>query len=129
MMEGKVVVVTGAGRGIGREIALAMAREGAAVVVNDLGSTVNGEGKDGSVAQQVANEIRAAGGEAVANTGSVAEWESAANIVDQAVQHFGRIDAVVNNAGILRDGGSSGSHRSRTAESCASGRRFRFPRP
>ncbi len=103
MMEGKVVVVTGAGRGIGREIALAMAREGAAVVVNDLGSTVNGEGKDESVAQQVANEIRAAGGEAVANTDSVAEWESASNIVEQAVQSFGHIDAVVNNAGILRD--------------------------
>jgi NAD(P)-dependent dehydrogenase (short-subunit alcohol dehydrogenase family) len=103
MMEGKVVVVTGAGRGIGREIALAMAREGAAVVVNDLGSTVNGEGKDESVAQQVANEIRTAGGQAVANTDSVAEWESASNIVEQAVQSFGRIDAVVNNAGILRD--------------------------
>ena len=103
MMEGKVVVVTGAGRGIGREIALAMAREGAAVVVNDLGSTVNGEGKDESVAQQVANEIRSAGGDAIANTDSVAEWESASNIVEQAVQSFGRIDAVVNNAGILRD--------------------------
>jgi len=102
-MEGKVVIVTGAGRGIGREIALAMAREGAAVVVNDLGSSVNGEGKDESVAQQVASEIRAAGGEAIANTDSVAAWESAAGIVEQAVQSFGRVDAVVNNAGILRD--------------------------
>jgi NAD(P)-dependent dehydrogenase (short-subunit alcohol dehydrogenase family) len=103
MMEGKVVVVTGAGRGIGREIALGMAREGAAVVVNDLGSSVNGEGKDESFAQQVVNEIEAAGGEAVANTGSVAEWESASNLVEQAVQSFGHVDAVVNNAGILRD--------------------------
>lgn len=103
MMKGKVAVVTGAGRGIGREIALALAREGAAVVVNDLGSTVNGEGKDESVAQQVVDEIRAGGGEAVANTDSVAEWASATNIIGQAVKSFGRVDAVVNNAGILRD--------------------------
>ncbi len=103
MMEGKVAVVTGAGRGIGREMALALAGQGAAVVVNDLGSTVNGEGVDESVAQQVVNEIKAGGGKAVASTDSVAEWESARRIVDLAVASFGRIDAVINNAGILRD--------------------------
>jgi NAD(P)-dependent dehydrogenase (short-subunit alcohol dehydrogenase family) len=103
MMEGKVVVVTGAGRGIGREIARLMAVHGAKVVVADIGGTVNGEGVDESVAQQVVNEIKAEGGEAVANTGSVAEWASAKAMVDQAVNTFGRIDAVVNNAGILRD--------------------------
>lgn len=102
-MEGKVVVVTGAGGAIGHEIALLMAREGAAVIVNDLGSTVNGEGRDESVAQQVVNEIRSFGGEAAPNTDSVTEWDSAMNIVEQAVRTFGRIDAVVNNAGILRD--------------------------
>jgi NAD(P)-dependent dehydrogenase (short-subunit alcohol dehydrogenase family) len=103
VMEDKVVVVTGAGRGIGREFALLFAAHGAKVVVNDLGSSVNGEGKDEGVAQQVVNEIKAAGGTAIANTDSVAEWKSASNIVEQAVGTWGRIDAVVNNAGILRD--------------------------
>ena len=103
MMEGKVAVVTGAGRGIGREMALMLAGEGAAVVVNDLGSTVNGEGVDESVAQQVVNEIKAKGGRAVASTDSVAEADSAKHIVELAVANFGRIDAVINNAGILRD--------------------------
>jgi NAD(P)-dependent dehydrogenase (short-subunit alcohol dehydrogenase family) len=103
MLEGKVMVVTGAGGGIGRDIALAMARAGARVVVNDIGASVAGEGSDAGPAQQVVNEIREAGGEAVANTDSVSEARAAARIVTQAVDTFGRIDGVVNNAGILRD--------------------------
>lgn len=103
MLEGKVMVVTGAGGGIGRDIALAMAREGARVVVNDIGASVAGEGSDAGPAQQVVNEIRAAGGEAVPNTDSVSESHAAARIVTTALDSFGRIDGVVNNAGILRD--------------------------
>jgi NAD(P)-dependent dehydrogenase (short-subunit alcohol dehydrogenase family) len=103
MLEGKVMIVTGAGGGIGRDIALAMAREGARVVVNDLGASVAGEGSDAGPAQQVVNEIRAAGGEAVANTDSVSQARAAARIVTTALDSFGRIDGVVNNAGILRD--------------------------
>lgn len=102
-MAGKVVVVTGAGGGIGREIALLMAREGAKVVVNDIGASLNGEGLDAGPAQQVADEIAAFGGEAVADTHSVSERASAEAIVAGAVERFGRIDCVVNNAGILRD--------------------------
>jgi NAD(P)-dependent dehydrogenase (short-subunit alcohol dehydrogenase family) len=103
MLEGKVAVVTGAGGGIGREIALAMAREGARVVVNDIGASVTGEGRDQGPAQAVVNEVRALGGEAVASTDSVSEAASAARIVGAALDAFGRIDVVVNNAGILRD--------------------------
>jgi NAD(P)-dependent dehydrogenase (short-subunit alcohol dehydrogenase family) len=103
MMEGKVAVVTGAGGGIGRDIALAMAREGAKVVVNDLGASMTGEGASAGPAQQVVDEIRAAGGEAVANTDSVAEAAAAQRIVMTALDTFGRLDTVVNNAGILRD--------------------------
>ncbi|MGP3791551.1 SDR family NAD(P)-dependent oxidoreductase [Pseudomonas sp. B392_1p] len=103
MVEGKVVVVTGAGNGIGRAIALAMAAEGARVVVNDLGSSVHGDGQDAGPAQRVVDEIKAAGGEAVASTDSVAGWDSAHRIVQTAMDTFGRIDCVVNNAGILRD--------------------------
>ena len=103
MLDNKVVVVTGAGGGIGRDIALAMAAEGARVVVNDIGASVAGEGQDTGPAQRVVDEIRAAGGTAVANTDSVSEAASAARIVATAVEAFGRIDAVVNNAGILRD--------------------------
>jgi len=103
MLAGKVVVVTGAGGGIGRDFALAMAAAGAKVLVNDLGTSVRGEGADASAAQKVASEIRAAGGTAVASTDSVADWESANRIVKSAVDAFGRIDVVVNNAGILRD--------------------------
>jgi NAD(P)-dependent dehydrogenase (short-subunit alcohol dehydrogenase family) len=103
MLDGKVVVVTGAGGGIGRDIALAMAREGARVVVNDIGASVAGEGKDEGPAQAVVDEIRSAGGQAVANTDSVSESASAARIIATAIDAFGRIDAVVNNAGILRD--------------------------
>ena len=103
MVEGKVVVVTGAGGGIGRDIALAMAAQGAKVVVNDIGASVSGEGNDAGPAQRVVDEIRAAGGEAVANTDSVSEAASGQRIVETALDSFGRIDVVVNNAGILRD--------------------------
>lgn len=103
MVEGKVVVVTGAGRGIGRAIALLMAQHGARVVVNDIGASLGGDGTDATPAQEVVNEIKQAGGEAVANYDSVAEFQSAAKIIQCAVDTFGRIDCVVNNAGILRD--------------------------
>lgn len=103
MMEGQVAIVTGAGGGIGRDIALAMAREGAKVVVNDLGASMTGEGASAGPAQQVVDEIRAFGGEAVANTDSVADAAAATRIVAAALDTFGRLDAVVNNAGILRD--------------------------
>jgi len=104
MVEGKVVVVTGAGRGIGRGFAMLMAAHGAKVVVNDIGGSVGGEGEDTGPATEVVNEIRAAGGEAVASTDSVSSAKSAERIIECAVDSFGRIDAVVNNAGILRDG-------------------------
>jgi len=103
MLKDKVVVVTGAGGGIGRDFALAMAAHGARVVVNDIGASVSGEGRDAGPAQKVVDEILAQGGSAVANTDSVAEWESANRIVRMALDAFGRIDVVVNNAGILRD--------------------------
>ncbi|HEX5477027.1 MAG TPA: SDR family NAD(P)-dependent oxidoreductase [Burkholderiales bacterium] len=103
MLEGKVAVVTGAGGGIGRDFALALARAGASVVVNDVGASVHGEGRDASPAEKVAAEIRAAGGRAVGNADSVADWEAANRIVQAALDAFGRIDAVINNAGILRD--------------------------
>ncbi len=103
MLEGKVVLVTGAGGGIGRDIALQCAAQGARVVVNDLGASVSGEGGDAWPAQRVVEEIRSAGGEATANTDSVSEVASANRIVQTAMDVFGRIDVVVNNAGILRD--------------------------
>lgn len=103
MLEGKVVAVTGAGRGIGRDIALLCAKEGAAVVVNDLGASAEGEGSDVGPAQETVNDIRAAGGRAMVNGASVADPVGATSIIEDAVKNFGRIDAVVNNAGILRD--------------------------
>jgi len=103
MMQDKVVIVTGAGGGIGRDIALALAAEGARIVVNDIGSSASGEGQDAGPAQKVVEEIRAAGGQAVPSTDSVAEAASAARIVQCALDSFGRVDGVVNNAGILRD--------------------------
>ena len=103
IVDRKVVVVTGAGRGIGAAIARLMAAHGAKVVVNDIGVSLEGSGADQAPAQQVAAEIKKAGGEAVANADSVAEFGSAAKIIQCALDNFGRIDCVVNNAGILRD--------------------------
>lgn len=103
LLDGKVALVTGAGRGVGREIAVLLAQQGAKVVVNDLGGSGGGEGSDDAPANEVIAAIREAGGEAVANFDSVASMKAAQGMVDQAVDTFGRIDIVVNNAGILRD--------------------------
>ncbi|MEB0164135.1 SDR family oxidoreductase, partial [Glaciimonas sp. CA11.2] len=103
MIEGKVVVVTGAGGGIGRDIALAMARSGAKVIVNDIGASLSGDPLAVNPGQKVVDEIKAFGGQAIANSDSVSEASSAARIIESALDHFGRIDCVVNNAGILRD--------------------------
>jgi NAD(P)-dependent dehydrogenase (short-subunit alcohol dehydrogenase family) len=102
-LRGKVAIVTGAGRGIGREHALALAEAGARLVVNDLGGSLAGEGNDLSPAQQVVAEIEAAGGEAIANGANVADFAQAGELVQTAVDTFGRLDILVNNAGILRD--------------------------
>jgi len=103
MLDGKVAIVTGAGRGIGREEALLLAAEGAKVIVNDLGADVHGEGGDVSAAQQTVNDIVAAGGEAAVNGNDVASWSGAEALIDQAVSTWGKLDILVNNAGILRD--------------------------
>jgi NAD(P)-dependent dehydrogenase (short-subunit alcohol dehydrogenase family) len=102
-LDGKAALVTGAGRGIGRAVAMQLASEGASVVVNDLGTSLGGEGTDQSIAQQVVNEIKAAGGNAVANTSSITDYDAAGEMIQQAVDNFGKIDIVVNVAGILRD--------------------------
>jgi NAD(P)-dependent dehydrogenase (short-subunit alcohol dehydrogenase family) len=102
-LDGKVAIVTGGGRGIGRGEALALASEGAAVVVNDLGSSTAGEGADQGPAQEVVSEIEKAGGRAAANTMDITNHEASAEIIRQALDTFGRLDIVVNNAGILRD--------------------------
>jgi NAD(P)-dependent dehydrogenase (short-subunit alcohol dehydrogenase family) len=103
MVQDKVVVVTGAGNGIGRDIALAMARQGAKVVVNDIGASLTGDATGLNPGQQVVEEIKAFGGQAIANADTVSEPASAQRIIECAVEAFGRIDCVVNNAGILRD--------------------------
>ena len=104
LLDGKVVAITGSGRGIGRALALECASQGAHVVVNDFGGSLTGEGADEGPAQDVVSEIEAAGGKAVPNLASVADPEGAASIVGDAIAAFGRIDAVVNNAGVSRDG-------------------------
>ena len=101
--EGRIVIVTGAGRGIGRGHAIEFARQGAKVVVNDLGGSVEGSGSDLTPAQEVVEEIKGMGGEAVANADNVADWEGAQRLVNTAVETFGGLDVLVNNAGILRD--------------------------
>src|SRR5918998_2239922 len=102
-LEGRVAIITGAGRGIGREHALLFAAEGAKVVVNDLGGAPDGTGDDRTAAEQVVDEIKAMGGEAVANADNVADWEGGQRLVNSAVEHFGDLHVLVNNAGILRD--------------------------
>lgn len=103
LCEGRIVIVTGAGRGIGRGHALEYARQGAKVVVNDLGGAVDGSGESGGPAHDVVAEIEAMGGQAVANGDNVADFDGAKGLIDQAVETFGGLDVLVNNAGILRD--------------------------
>src|SRR5215471_14851056 len=102
-LDGRIAIITGAGRGLGREHALLFAREGAKVVVNDLGGDMHGEGADRAPAQQVVDEITAMGGEAVANLDSAADWEGAERLIRTAIDTFGDLHVLVNNAGILRD--------------------------
>jgi NAD(P)-dependent dehydrogenase (short-subunit alcohol dehydrogenase family) len=101
--DGRVVVVTGAGGGLGRAHALAFAAEGARVVVNDIGTSREGEGRSAAPAQQVVDEISAAGGDAVANTDDITDWDGAENLIRSAIDAFGGLDVLVNNAGFLRD--------------------------
>src|ERR1700716_1121477 len=102
-LDGRVAIITGAGRGIGREHALLFAAEGAKVVVNDLGGAIDGSGDDRTPAEQVVDEIKAMGGEAVASADNVADWDGGQRLVQSAVDAFGDLHVLVNNAGILRD--------------------------
>src|ERR687898_1167905 len=102
-LDGRIAIITGAGRGLGREHALLFAEEGAKVVVNDLGGDIHGEGADRAPAQQVVDEIEKMGGEAVANVDSAADWEGAQRLIRTAIDTFGDLHVLVNNAGILRD--------------------------
>jgi NAD(P)-dependent dehydrogenase (short-subunit alcohol dehydrogenase family) len=103
LCEGRVAIVTGAGRGVGREYALMLARHGAKVVINDVGASADGKGQDATPAEEVAQLIRQEGGEAIVNTADVTSWKATEEMVQQAIDTFGGLDIVVNNAGILRD--------------------------
>ena len=103
LCEGRVAIITGAGRGIGREHALLLAHHGAKIVVNDLGGSMDGEGNDQGPAQDVVDEIKAMGGEALANTDDISDWDGAQRLVQSAIDTFGGLDILINNAGILRD--------------------------
>src|SRR5438067_7675915 len=102
-LDGRVAIITGAGRGIGREHALLFASEGAKVIVNDLGGGMDGSGDDRTPAEQVVDEIKAMGGEAIANADNVADWEGGQRLINSAIEAFGELHVLVNNAGILRD--------------------------
>ena len=102
-LDGRVAIITGAGRGLGREHALLFAAEGAKIVVNDLGGANDGSGSDMTPAQQTVADIKAMGGEAIVNTDNVADWEGSKRMIDSAIEAFGDLDILVNNAGILRD--------------------------
>src|SRR6476620_6090015 len=102
-LDGRVAIITGAGRGLGREHALLFAAEGAKVVINDLGGANDGAGSDATPAEQVVAEIKAMGGDAVANADDIADWEGAQRLVNTAIETFGELDILINNAGILRD--------------------------
>ena len=103
LLDGKVAIVTGAGRGLGREEALALAAEGARVIINDIGASLSGEGLDQTPAQAVVDEIKKAGGEALANYADISDWSQAQGLVNLAYERFGQLDILVNNAGVLRD--------------------------
>ncbi len=103
LCQGRVAIVTGAGGGLGRQHSLLLAKEGAKVVVNDIGAAVDGKGRDDKPASQVVAEIKKMGGEAIVNGDDVSTWDGAKNLIDSTIKHFGKLDVLINNAGILRD--------------------------